>query len=338
MINPPSISPPLISIVIPAYNAEATIQRTIQSVLIQTYTYFELLIVDDESKDATLEIAKRFSDPRIKVFSCEHAGSSATRNRGIEQASGDYIALLDADDVWTPKKLELQLHALQTHPEAAVAYSWTDYIDEADRFYRKGCHAKHSGNVYAKLLLMNFIENGSNTLICKRAFSEIGNFDASLSNSQDWDMWLRLAAHYSFVCVPQVQVLYRISPGSASTNVKGIERNCMRILDRCFTEATESIQSLKNQSFSNLYFYLGLRAAEVSRSRRSNLIALRYLFQAFRYEPSMLWRRQALIKIALTKIVFNMVLSPSVARSILIHSKERRLKRDSSLSENPALQ
>lgn len=317
---------PLISVVIPAFNAEATIQKTIQSVLNQTYTHFELIVIDDSSKDATLEIVKRFSDSRIRAFSCEHAGLPASRNRGIERSTGDYIAVLDADDLWTSDKLELQLRALQAHSEAAVAYSWSDYIDEADRFYRKGCHAKPKGNVYADLLLMNFIENGSNPLICKWAFSEVGNFDESLSNSQDWDMWLRLAARYSFVCVPQVQILYRISCQSSSTNVKGLETSSVRIVNRCFEEAPQSIQLLKNQTFGNLYLYLGLRAAEVSRSRWSNLTALRYLLRALQYEPAMLTRRQALIKIALTKIVCNIVLSPATARSILMRFKERQIK------------
>jgi glycosyltransferase involved in cell wall biosynthesis len=202
---------PIISVIIPAYNAEKTIKETIQSVLNQTWQDFELLIINDGSQDATLEVIESIQDPRIKIFSYPNAGSSASRNRGIAIAKGEYISFIDADDLWTADKLEAQYKALQENSQAAVAYSWTDHIDESGQFLRSGPQQSFTGDVYARLLLEDFIGNGSNPLIRAQAFAEVGDFDESLAHSEDWDLWLRLAARYHFVAVPSPQILYRMS-------------------------------------------------------------------------------------------------------------------------------
>ena len=126
----------MISIIIPAYNAEKYLESTIQSVINQTYTDWELIIINDGSNDGTLELISNFKDrdSRIKVFSYENAGVAHSRNRGIAKARGEYIAFLDADDLWTPNKLEMQLEALQNNLDVGVAYSWVDYIDETGKF------------------------------------------------------------------------------------------------------------------------------------------------------------------------------------------------------------
>lgn len=135
---------PTISVIVPAYNAEKTILKTIESVLKQTFTDFELIIINDGSNDSTLNIVNSINDDRIKVFSYANSGVCVSRNRGIEQAQGEYISFLDADDLWTTDKLELQLKALQENPQTAIAYSWTDYIDENGKFLYPGSHASFS--------------------------------------------------------------------------------------------------------------------------------------------------------------------------------------------------
>ena len=131
---------PTISVVIPCYNAEQTIQETISSVLAQTFTDFEILVINDGSTDGTVSVLKQIVDDRLKVFSVENSGPQRSRNRGIEKARGEYIALIDADDLWTSDKLASQLQALQNTPEAAVAYSWTDFIDENSNFLKLSRH------------------------------------------------------------------------------------------------------------------------------------------------------------------------------------------------------
>src|SRR5919199_5480676 len=108
---------PLISVVIPAYNSEKTIQETIKSVLKQSFKNLELIVIDDGSKDSTFDIVSSFSDSRLRVFSYLNAGVSASRNRGLAKAAGEFISFLDADDLWTPDKLEAQLKALEANPQ-----------------------------------------------------------------------------------------------------------------------------------------------------------------------------------------------------------------------------
>ena len=114
---------PLISVIIPVFNGEKTIQDTIQSVLNQTVTDFEIIVINDGSTDGTLEIIQKITDTRLKVFSYPNTNQAASRNRGLEKATSKYIAFLDADDLCTPDKLESQRDALERYPNAALAYS-----------------------------------------------------------------------------------------------------------------------------------------------------------------------------------------------------------------------
>ncbi len=193
---------PTISIIVPAYNAERTIVETVTSVQQQTYSDFELIVINDGSTDQTLELLGKVQDPRLKVYSYENGGLSVARNRGIAQASGEFIAFLDADDLWTTDKLELQLTALQQHPEAGVAYSWTLFMDEKGELFHADKPIFFEGNVCAQLLVSNFLASGSNPLIRTQAVTSIGEFDPLVSGAADWDYWLRLAARWHFVVVP----------------------------------------------------------------------------------------------------------------------------------------
>jgi len=294
---------PKISVVIPAYNAAKTIKETIQSVLNQTFTDFELIIINDGSQDATLEIVESIPDPRIRLFCYPNAGPTVSRNRGIFQAVGDYISFIDADDLWTPDKLESQFNALQANPQAAVAYSWTNSIDERGKLLRRGFYVELNGDVYKTLLVINFLENGSNPLIRRTALVEMGGFEESLTHGEDWDMWLRLASSYDFVAVSSPQVLYRISPGSASSDVFKQEEGCLIMIERAFTQVPESLQNLKRLTLANLYKYLTSKALEGIPSRANSLAAARFLGLALRNDPSLLRTRvlgKVLFKIALT--------------------------------------
>lgn len=289
---------PLISVVIPVYNGEKTIRETIESVINQTFGDFELIVIDDGSQDSTLDIVKSISDARLKVFSFPNEGLATSRNRGINLACGEYISFIDADDLWTPDKLEAQLKALQTHPQAAVAYSWTDCIDESGQFCRRGNHITVQGNVYAQLLLTDFIENGSNLLIRSQAFQNVGCFNESLPAAEDWDMWLRLAAKYEFVVVPSPQVLYRLSATSMSANVVRQEAACLQVIEQAFAQAPDSLQHLKRPSLANLYKYLTYKVLEGVPEPKAGQVAMRFLAQLLRHEPD-LWRKRVIWKVLL---------------------------------------
>ena len=307
---------PLISIVIPVYNGENTIKETIESVSQQTFSDFEIIVINDGSQDSTLEVVNGISEPRLKVLSYPNAGVSASRNRGIAQTRGEYISFIDADDLWTPDKLESQLTALQINPPAAVAYSWTDWIDESGEFLRPGSHITANGDVYSKLLLRDFVGSGSNPLIHMQALKKVGGFNESLTPAADWDMWLRLAACYEFVCVPSAQILYRISPSSMSTNVWRMETESLQIIERAFAQAPESVAHMKKQVIAERYKYLTLKSVEGHLERRKGLTAVRFLWQAIKYDPAW-FKRGRLMLIVLFKIALAIVLPSPQAEALL---------------------
>ncbi len=310
---------PVVSVIIPVYNGEKTIQETIESVLNQTLSDFELLIINDGSEDATVEIVERIQDTRLKIFSYPNAGLSASRNRGIALAASNYISFIDADDLWTPNKLEAQCKALHANPHAAVAYSWTDCIDESGQFSRQGSHITVSGNVYANLLLVNFLENGSNPLIRREALTEIGGFDESLTAAEDWDMYLRLAARYHFIAVPSPQVLYRVSVKSMSSNLTKQETETLKVLERAYTQASESLQHLKKHSLANFYSYLTFKCLEGIPERGKSLAGIKFLWHTVNNDLSLLQKR--IIWIILLRIAIVLLLPTQIALVFLEKKK-----------------
>ena len=311
---------PLISVIIPAYNAENTIGETVESVLNQTFSDFEMIVIDDGSTDATLEKLKTVRDPRLRVLSQANLGSQRSRNRGLAEAVGEYVAFLDSDDLWTSDKLEAQLKALQAAPDAGVAYSWTVFIDGAGQFLRHGRHITVNGDALERLLVSDFLESGSNPLIRSQALLEVGGWDESLSAAQDWDLYLRLAAKYPFVNVPRSQILYRISPNSISSNVLKVEKNCLKIIETAFSQAPEAFRPLKQKSFAHLYRYLTFQTLDRPEGRRRALLALRYLWLALKYDTA-LRKDRRLLSIAILKSAISILFPPQWAQAFLAQLK-----------------
>lgn len=306
----------IISIIIPVFNGERTIQDTIKSVLNQTFSDFELLIINDGSQDSTLQIISTFKDSRLQVFSYPNAGLAASRNRGIALAKGEYISFIDADDLWTANKLEAQLKALQENPHAAVAYSWTNHIDEFGNFFRPGPDLTFNGDVYEKLLLSDFVGSGSNPLIRTHAFIKVGNFDESLNSAEDWDMWLRLAAHYHFVAVASPQVLYRVSVSSMSFDIDKMEKSSLQVIEKAIADAPKTVEHLKKFTLGNRYKYLTWKALDGTPERRRAIIAIRFLWHTISNDPSLLYKR-IVWKIAL-KIAISILLPSQIALALLL--------------------
>ncbi|MGM3309360.1 glycosyltransferase [Anabaena sp. WFMT] len=311
----------MISVVIPVYNGEKTIRETIESVLTQNFKDIEIIVINDGSNDSTLEIIKSIADSRIQIFTYTNAGLAASRNRGIYHASGEYISFIDADDLWTPDKLESQWQVLRENPASAVAYSWTDYINESGKICKSGRRIIANGEVFEQLLLFNFLENGSNPLIRTQVFKEIGDFDESLLASEDRDMWLRLAVNYEFACVEKVQILYRISPNSMSANLKKQEVETLKVIERFFAHPkAASLQHLKKYSLSYLYKYLLFKALETPVELQQSWKATQFWWKCVKNDPSVLKQRRVML-IALVKIAFPEIIN--VVKKIAATSRER---------------
>ena len=316
----------LISVIIPLYNAEKTIEGTLQSALNQTVKTLEIIVIDDGSTDSSLEKVKAMDDPRLSVYSFANAGASVSRNRGFARSSGPFISFLDADDQWTPSKLEDQMAALERHPEAAVAYSWTEYMDESDHFIVKGqaVTVNTQQEAYRRLLVGNFLDNGSNPLIRREAIATIQGFDESLHACQDNDFYLRLAMHYPFVTVPKYQIKYRLSSTSMTANTQKWEKNSLHFLDLAFATAPSSLQYLKTQRLSNLYRHLMLRSLEGEPSRGKSWMACVYWFKTLRYTPSLAKQQTTFFLTVLLKSLIGLIMPTPIAKLILQQGTSRR--------------
>jgi GT2 family glycosyltransferase len=307
---------PIISVIVPAYNSEQTILETIESVLQQTFSDFELIVINDGSTDRTLELLNTVKDPRLKIFSYPNAGVSVARNRGITHTSGDFIAFLDHDDLWTSDKFEVQLAALQQHPEAGLVYSWAYYMDEKGESFYADKSIFIEGNVYEQLLVRDFIASGSSCLIRRQAIESVGEFDPSVPGVDDWDYWIRLAAHWHFVVVPKGQVFFRQSLGSQSSKkVEIMEKNMLRVVEKAFQSAPPEMQYLKNQSLANTYTYLAYKYWARAESADETKQAAQKLWMAIRLYPPILldsWARNLFIKLLLIQFF-----PPQLSRHLL---------------------
>jgi glycosyltransferase involved in cell wall biosynthesis len=279
---------PRVSVIVPAHNAEQTIVETICSVQAQTFSDFELIVIDDGSTDRTLERLEAAGDSRLRIFSYENAGAPSARNRGIARATGEYLAFLDADDLWTPDKLQHQVAALQARTAAGVAYSWTRFVDQNGRDLYEQRPLFFEGDVYRELLVTNFTCSGSNVLVRRQAIEATGGFDVSLKVSQDWEFGVRLAARWPFVMVSRHQILYRQWPGSMwsiSAAQDLWEENGIRTIERVFESVPADLQPLKKRRLANFYLHLAhrglLSAADGDAVRRAG----RSLWRALRLDP-----------------------------------------------------
>ncbi len=314
----------MISVIIPAYNAEHTIWETVESVWQQTFLDYEIIIIDDGSRDQTLEVLNKIAvqDKRVKVFSYENAGACVARNLGISHATGEFIAFLDSDDLWTRDKLELQLAALQKHPEAGIAYSWTCTMykqGESLRFMQ--CNTSlYEGNIYPNLLISNFIGSGSNILARRQAIESVEGFDTTLKACQDWDYYLRLAARWSFVLVPKNQILYRQSSrGTITSNVDVMEEQGRFMLDKAYQTAPPELQHLKSQSLSNFHRYCAVLYLQYSNNFIGVKKSGKNLWQSICMYPQILLHENT--QKLLLKFLLMHVLSPQITQSIINFNK-----------------
>jgi glycosyltransferase involved in cell wall biosynthesis len=188
---------PLVSVVIPAFNAASVVQETLESVRAQTFRNFEAVIVDDGSSDGTAAIVRRFceKDPRFCLIQQDNRGVSAARNAALERARGEFIAFLDADDVWLPEKLARQMELFRADPRANFGYTnfcgW-DGRHDSPPFYRTD-RPLPDGDTSFRLVFSNVY--GLSTVVVRReTISAAGRFDgAAFDRSEDWDYWLRIA-------------------------------------------------------------------------------------------------------------------------------------------------
>lgn len=208
------VDSPLVTVIIPTYNRGHVIRRALHSVLNQTYQNIEVIIVDDGSTDDTLAIIKSFDDPRIRyIHHVEKQGAPAARNTGIKAASADFIAFQDSDDEWLCEKLEKQMDVFrQAGPEVGVVYTgFLRLENNRASYYPSNDVSTLSGNILESLLHGNFVTTQA-VVVRKDCFLKVGLFDEQLPRLQDWELFLRIAEHYKFVCINEPLLMAFYSP------------------------------------------------------------------------------------------------------------------------------
>ncbi len=313
----------LISVVIPAYNASKTIVETLNSVLAQTYQNIEIIVVNDGSTDDTVEIVSGFCEERLQLISQDNGGASTARNRGASCAKGKYLSFLDADDIWMSDKLKEQIEALQANKEAVVAYSWTKFIDASGKPIVT-MKPSYSGQVYAQLLTGNFLHSGSNILVDRDVFMQIGGFNESMSHramslGEDYDCFLRLAKIYPFAVVKKPHVWYRIYSGSTtSQSLLEHEQKFREATEYFFSQAPQNLQYLKKQNLANLYQYLSLKAIEGSFDREKSYLSAQYYWQALKLNPSLVLSNPIGVLMTYIKLILGLILPANFLKRIIV--------------------
>jgi glycosyltransferase involved in cell wall biosynthesis len=250
-------SAPRVSVIIPNYNYGRYLSAAIDSVLGQTYSHLEVIVVDDGSTDGS-EAVLRGYEGRVSWFQQRNQGVSAARNRGIQESRGELIAFLDADDVWHPQKIERQIAVLQD-PAVGIVCTGLQYISTSGQSLGTNlCGGR--GRVLHEFALLRktvVLAGGSSVLVRKECFTRAGLFDAELSTSADWDMWRRIACYYDIEVVREPLISYRLHSSAMHRDVGLMERDMLRAFAKMFADpAASRIRPLRRECYSNLYMIL----------------------------------------------------------------------------------
>lgn len=225
---------PAISVIIPTYNRALLLNRTIKSVLNQTFQDFELIVVDDGSIDDTKELISKFmrKDSRVRYIWQENSGGPAEPiNTGIKNSNGEYITILGSDDEILPEKFEKQIKKFQSvSKNVGLVYCGLKYISKNGKHRSKTIIPKLKGNLFINLLQGCFF-GGITPLIKSECFQELGLFD-TLSSGEDWDMWIRISKSYEMDYVPEALAIYHIHGKQISANFNDTIQGLERILEK----------------------------------------------------------------------------------------------------------
>lgn len=287
------MSNPKISVVIPTYNRADSILKTIDSVLVQTFHDFEILIIDDGSEDNTKEIIENLNSPKIKYIYQENAGASSARNTGIKNSEGEFIAFLDSDDTWFPEKLEKQLNVFEHNKNIDIVYSAFEWIQvridkkEINRY--KNYEKKED---FVKFLLCEMLPICPISMMKKTVFDKVGVFDENLVVSEDWDLCLRFVSEFNFYYLDEVLTsFYRHNKSlSATADFEKVKKTHLIVLERFFnnTENIRKYGKFKALAFSHQYFVFALSSFYRARENETKpplAETLKYLIKGFCYSP-----------------------------------------------------
>jgi len=211
-----NINKPIISIILPVYNGAKYLREAIESVLQQTFRDFELIIINDGSIDNSSEILKSFRDPRVKIVNQENKGLIATLNTGVGLSRAEYIARIDADDIWSdPNKLSKQFEYLSKHTDCVVLGTWAKIIDENSKEISRLAYPETDLEIRASILIKNCFIHPS-VIFSKEACLKAGGFSEQEKYVEDYGLWLRMGKFGTFANIPEYLISYRVHDASVT--------------------------------------------------------------------------------------------------------------------------
>jgi glycosyltransferase involved in cell wall biosynthesis len=230
-------SEPLVSVVIPAYNAALYLEDAVKSLQAQTYKNLHIIIVNDGSKDATAEVADRLAaqDARITVIHKANAGVSAARNDALKAVKGEYVCFLDADDAYLPQKVTKQVHFLETHPDLALVYS--DNYNGDEHLNPVGSPVSNHPPVSFKEAFMyrNWFSPIA-PMMRSSLVKKVGLFDTTLHGGEDWDYWIRCLQHTDFGHIAEPLGIYRHHPKQSHHNQTMMRRDGFKVIQKHYRQ------------------------------------------------------------------------------------------------------
>jgi glycosyltransferase involved in cell wall biosynthesis len=222
---------PKVSVIIPAHNAARFVTETIESVLHQTYRDLEVIVVDDGSTDETVQVLRAFKD-RIVLRSQPNGGVARARNAGARIATGEWLAFLDADDLWLPEKLERQLELA----DAGTAWIYSDRFNFGSLGdgpeIQSEITTMHEGDVFTALLAEGNFISSSTVIVRKEIFDRVGGYCENLRGTEDWDLWIRVSERNSIRFCPRPLLRYRIHSAGISHNYDHMWRERRMVVAR----------------------------------------------------------------------------------------------------------
>jgi glycosyltransferase involved in cell wall biosynthesis len=287
----------LVSVVVPVWNGERFLKKTVDSVLAQTYRPLELIVVDDGSTDRSPDIVESIAahDDRVKLLRTENRGAAAARNLGISQSRGPFVAMLDDDDLWHPEKIARQVDVLRrSPPQVGLVYCWQVEIDEDDFVTsRPGPKRTPVGCVTAELAKGNFIECSSEALVRRTCIDAVGGYDTALfpEAANDWKLYLALSEICEFAVVPEYLVGYRQYSANMSKDVAANVKSTELVMQWAFENWPDLPQEAKRLCVYNANVYFSNRALDGDRL----VWALRHRALAFKTYPTGLFEGATLV-------------------------------------------
>lgn len=271
-----------ISVVITAYNAALWINQTLDSILKQTYPVAEVIVVDDGSNDETAKIVRGYGPPVIYLYQ-DNSGQPVARNRGIRAASGNFIAFVDADDYWHPRKLEAQAGLIRSQNLEWVICEG-EYVNSTGKPISMPVPPMAEGDVLEKLILGNFITSAT-PVLSKAVLEKVGYFneDPEARIGEDWDMWMRVASHYTLGVVREKLAYIRTHASSMMSvtamqdKVKALEGVVLRAVNR----EPHRLAHLKKEALASIYYRTGVQLMKQNAYKD----ARQYFLQELRYRP-----------------------------------------------------